>query len=243
MDWRTGCHFAFETLGYAAGFRLYLLARRKQGDFLPGEARTWIVVAAILGAAIGSKILFWLEDPALTWQHAGDIAYLMSGKTIVGGLLGGTMAVEWTKSRLGVERRTGDLFAIPMAIGIAIGRIGCFFGGLSDDTYGLPSRLPWAVDFGDGIPRHPTQLYETVAMVILAIFLRRLGPRPEGALYRLFLVSYLAWRLAVDFLKPGVALAGLTAIQWACAAALTWYITHPIQRLEAAPVLQEKLNG
>jgi phosphatidylglycerol:prolipoprotein diacylglycerol transferase len=237
MNWRIAAHFIFETLGYAIGFRLYLQARRKQGDFLPTEARTWIVVAAILGAALGSKILFWLEDPARTLQHAGDVTFLLSGKTIVGGLLGGTIAVEWTKARLGIGRRAGDLFAVPMAIGIAIGRIGCFFAGLSDDTYGLPSNLPWAVDFGDGIPRHPTQLYETAAMLILAAWLHFRArdssrPRPQGALYRYFLTSYLAWRLAVDFLKPGVHFAGLTPLQWACAAALTWYVTHPIHELE-----------
>jgi phosphatidylglycerol:prolipoprotein diacylglycerol transferase len=239
MNWRTAAHFIFESLGYATGFRLYLLARRRQGDFLPTEGRTWIVVAAILGAALGSKLLFWLEDPARTWQHAGDIAYLVSGKTIVGGLLGGTIAVEWTKARLGIERRTGDLFAIPLAIGIAIGRIGCFFAGLPDDTFGLPSNLPWAVEFGDGIPRHPTQLYESVAMLILAAWLRQRAKdimlsRPEGTLFRYFLTTYLAWRLAVDFLKPGVHFAGLSPIQWACAAALSWYITHPIHKLETA---------
>jgi prolipoprotein diacylglyceryltransferase len=148
------------------------------------------------------------------------------------------MAVEWTKSLLGISRRTGDLFAIPMCIGIAIGRIGCFVAGLPDDTYGIPSHVPWAIDFGDDIPRHPTQLYETGAMLILAAGLHRLKkdarPLPEGALYRYFLTSYLSWRLAIDFLKPGVHFAGLTPIQWACAAALTWYITHPLQQLETA---------
>src|SRR5579864_7236102 len=109
MDWRTMAHLVFETLWYAIGFRLYLRVRRREGDFLPTEARTWIVVAAILGAALGSKMLFWLEDPARTLHHAGDVAYFVSGKTIVGGLLGGTIAVEWTKARLGVRRRTGDL--------------------------------------------------------------------------------------------------------------------------------------
>jgi prolipoprotein diacylglyceryltransferase len=236
MNWRTAAHFIFETLGYAAGFRLYLLARRRQGDFLPVEARTWVVVAAILGAAVGSKLLFWLEDPARSLQHARDLAYLLSGKTLVGGLLGGTIAVEWTKARLGIERRTGDLFAIPMAIGIAIGRIGCFFGGLADDTYGLPSHLPWAVDFGDGIPRHPTQLYESAAMLMLAAWLWQRSPagKPEGSQFRAFLIAYLAWRLLIDFLKPGVPFAGLTMLQWACAVALTWYVTHPLEQMETA---------
>src|SRR5437016_5676649 len=121
MNWRAAAHFILESLGYAVGFRLYLQARRKQGDFLPTESRTWVVVAAILGAAFGSKFLFWLEDPARTVEHAADLSYLLSGKTIVGGLLGGTIAVEWTKARLGIHRRTGDLFAVPMALGIAIG--------------------------------------------------------------------------------------------------------------------------
>ena len=239
MNSPRAAHFIFETLGYTIGFRLYLTARRKQGDFLPTEARTWLVVAAILGAALGSKLLFWLEDPARSWQHMGDLGYLVAGKTIVGGLLGGTIAVEWTKIRLGVHRRTGDLYAIPMALGIAIGRIGCFFGGLADDTYGIQSNVPWAVDFGDGIPRHPTQLYETAAMLILSAWLYWRGStstvsRPEGAQFRFFLTAYLAWRLSIDFLKPGVHFAGLTPIQWTAAAALTWYITHPIHQLETA---------
>jgi phosphatidylglycerol:prolipoprotein diacylglycerol transferase len=236
MNWRTAAHFILETLGYAVGFRLYLRARRAHGDFLPTDARTWVVVAAILGAAAGSKVLFWFEDPARTLRYAGNLAYLLGGKTIVGGLLGGTLAVEWTKARLGIERRTGDLFAVPMALGIAVGRLGCFFGGLADDTYGIPSTLPWAVDFGDGIPRHPTQLYESVVMLLLAFWLHRRArhPLPEGALFRYFLTAYLAWRLLIEFLKPGVPIAGLTAIQWACAIALSWYITHPIRRLETA---------
>lgn len=238
MNWRLAAHFIFETLGYAVGFRLYLRARRNAGDFLSPSDRNWIVVAAILGAALGAKLLFWFEDPRRTLAHLSDLTYLASGKTIVGGLLGGTFAVEWTKARLHIHRRTGDLFAVPMCLGIALGRIGCFFGGLPDDTCGLPASLPWAVDFGDGIPRHPTQLYESAAMLVLAYALRKIDqrPHPEGALYRYFLVSYLAWRLAIDTLKPGVHFAGLAPLQWCCAAALLWYLTHPLQR---APQLEE----
>ncbi len=147
------------------------------------------------------------------------------GKTIVGGLLGATAAVEWTKSRLGIHQRTGDLFAIPICAGIAIGRIGCFLAGLNDHTYGTPTGLPWGVDFGDGIRRHPTQLYEVAFCVALALLLRRLASRPhaEGDLFRVFLFSYMAWRLMIDFLKPEPRLAGLTAIQWCCAGAVVWY--------------------
>jgi phosphatidylglycerol---prolipoprotein diacylglyceryl transferase len=162
-------HLIFESLAYFVGFRLYLRQRRLAGDFLSSPDRWWIVTAAIAGAAIGSKIGAWMEDPAATLHHWNDPFFLLGGKTIVGGLLGGTIAVEWIKHRLGIVSRTGDLFAIPLAIAIAIGRIGCFFGGLRDGTSGTPASLPWAVDFGDGIPRHPTQLYEMAAIDVLSV--------------------------------------------------------------------------
>ena len=66
----------------------------------------------------------------------------MGGKSVVVGLLGGFVAVEWVKRRIGVRRSTGDLFVIPLAVGIAIGRIGCFLTGLDDHTHGLPADLP-----------------------------------------------------------------------------------------------------
>ncbi|MFG3757362.1 prolipoprotein diacylglyceryl transferase family protein, partial [Klebsiella pneumoniae] len=64
--------------------------------------------------------------------------------------------------------RTGARFALPLAIGIALGRIGCYAAGLDDFTYGIPTALPWGHDFGDGIQRHPVQLYECAAMAIFA---------------------------------------------------------------------------
>jgi prolipoprotein diacylglyceryltransferase len=100
-----------------------------------------------------------------------DPAYLIGGKTIVGALAGGLISVELTKRYIGIRTSTGDLYAIPLALGIAIGRIGCFLTGLSDNTYGTSTNLPWAVNFGDGIPRHPTQLYEIIFLLALIPFL------------------------------------------------------------------------
>jgi phosphatidylglycerol---prolipoprotein diacylglyceryl transferase len=201
-------HLLFESLAYAAGFALYRRERRRAGDFLSEPDRNWVIVAAVLGAATGSTIL------------AG-----FHGKTVVGGLLGGTIAVEWTKRRLSVTRRTGDLFAIPIAAAMAVGRIGCYLDGLADRTYGVATTLPWGVDFGDGVRRHPAQLYEMAFLLVAVAALRAISRRPrrEGLLFRAFLVGYLAFRLAVDFLKPDPRFLGLSAIQWACAAALCWY--------------------
>jgi prolipoprotein diacylglyceryltransferase len=148
-------HLVLESLGYFVAFRLYLRERRRSSDFLGSETRWTIIAAAMIGAAAGSKLLYWLEDPMRTVHQWNDLAYLMAGKTIVGALLGGTIAVEVTKARLGIRERTGDLFAIPLTVGIAIGRVGCFLAGTQDGTYGVATSLPWAVDFGDGVRRHP----------------------------------------------------------------------------------------
>jgi prolipoprotein diacylglyceryltransferase len=223
--WRLHPHAVFETLAYFVGFRLYLWQRRRIGDVISTQTRWSIVAAAIAGAALGSKLLFWLEDPVATWQHLADPVFLMSGKTIVGGLAGGLIGVELTKLAIGVRESTGDLFAVPLAIGAAIGRIGCFLTGLSDQTCGTPTRLPWGVDFGDGVPRHPTQLYEALFLVLLAIGLWRLGRRPHvnGALFRAFMIGYCAFRLAIDVLKPEPRFGGLSSIQWAAFAVLVYY--------------------
>jgi len=225
-------HYLFDVLAYSGGFRLFLWQRRRLGDTIDTRARWSIVAAAILGAAIGSKLLFWLEDPSETLAHWNDPYFLLGGKTIVGGLIGGLIGVELEKRWAGLTTRTGDLFAMPLAAGIAVGRIGCFLSGLADRTYGTPSSLPWAVDFGDGIPRHPTQLYESIVMAGLAIVLGRLTRRDhvQGDVFKLFMTLYFAFRLAVEFLKPEVKiLFGLSSLQWASVAVLLYY-GHDVRR-------------
>jgi prolipoprotein diacylglyceryltransferase len=121
-------------------------------------------------------------------------------------------------------------------MGIAIGRIGCFLSGLPDGTYGLATSLPWGIDLGDGVARHPTALYESLFMVLLGISLallqRRMAP---GILFKAFMATYLGFRLLVDGIKPGVAIGlGLTAIQWTCVSGLAyyawWFSTTPRSR-------------
>src|SRR6185437_16040454 len=179
-----GLHPAFEGLGYVVGYLLYRRARTRWGDALNEERRWMVIAAAAVGALVGSRLLGLAEmAPALgiSWHDL----LLPGGKTIVGGLLGGWLAVELAKRAMGLRARTGDLFAVPLCIGIAVGRIGCFFAGLADDTYGRATSLPWGVDFGDGLKRHPTQLYEIVFLALLAWALTRMARRthPEGAVF------------------------------------------------------------
>jgi phosphatidylglycerol:prolipoprotein diacylglycerol transferase len=207
----------FETLGYAGGYAVYRRARMREGDFLNDERR-WVVIAATaFGALVGSRVLGLLEQAPARGMHWGDFLR-PGGKTIVGGLLGGWLAVEIAKLVVGIRSRTGDLFAVPICVGVAIGRVGCFLAGLADDTYGTATTMPWGVDFGDGVRRHPTQLYELVFLLGLAWVLTWVGKRPHrtGAVFRVFVGAYLGWRLGIEFLKPEPVVGGLDVIQWAC---------------------------
>ena len=218
-------HWVFELLSFVVGSRLYLALKSHWGDSISPDHRWSVVAAAAVGAAIGGKALYLLSDPALTLEHRHDPLFLMGGKSVVGALLGGLIAVEWVKRHVRLDRATGDLFVIPLAVGVAIGRIGCFLTGLEDHTHGLPTDLPWAVDFGDGIPRHPAQLYEIgfLAMLTSVCIVLRDRLQTEGDLFKLFMVAYMAFRLACEFIKPGIFFLGLNAIQWVALATLLYY--------------------
>ena len=219
-------HLIFETAAYAIAFRIYLFMRKRAGDTLDDGNRWWIIAAATMGAMVGSKLLYWFEAPALTLAHWRETAYLMSGKTIVGALIGGLIAVELAKHILGIKQRTGDLFAVPLCLGIAIGRIGCFLTGLEDHTSGVATSLPWGVNFGDGTPRHPTQLYEALFALALGAYLWRRMQRPHisGDIFKGFMAAYFTFRMACDFLKPDArVLLGMSSIQLACMAMLLYY--------------------
>lgn len=198
-------HAAFELLAYATGFVLSRRAwARERRAFAARPGAGWIAVAALLGAALGSKLLFLLQFPDFVAAHFPSAASVLGGKTIVGGLLGGLLGVEIAKKRLGVLDSTGDLFTFPVIAGLVVGRVGCLAAGLGDETFGLPTSRPWGWDFGDGVLRHPTPLYEIAFLLVLAAALRLAAPRlaRPGDTFRVFMGAYLAFRVAVDFLKP-----------------------------------------
>jgi prolipoprotein diacylglyceryltransferase len=224
-------HQVMELLGYAAGSQLYFLLRRRWAPArraaLPLEANLWLIVGCVFGALAGSKGLALVEslpDYHAQWTATHDPAAWFGGKTIVGGLLGGWIGVEIAKKVLRVSHSTGDLFVFPLIVGMCLGRVGCFLTGLPDHTYGNFTTLPWGVDFGDG-RRHPTQLYEIGFLLLLgiALLLRERSPFPNGRLFRLFLAGYLAFRFAIEFIKPRYQpCLGLSAIQVSCVIGLVF---------------------
>jgi prolipoprotein diacylglyceryltransferase len=208
-----------ETLAYAAGYAVFRRLRVRQGDVVEEPQRWTVLAAAAVGALVGSRLLGLGEQwPTVeaTWRQGQMLALFFSpgGKTIVGGLLGGWLGVEIVKKLSGIKRRTGDLFALPLCVGIAVGRVGCLVAGLADDTYGKPTGLPWAVDLGDGVGRHPVQVYEILFLILLGMAVSTGAKLPEGARFRIFLGSYLVWRVVIDFLKPQPLVAGMNVIQW-----------------------------
>lgn len=228
-------HWLFDVLAYTAGIWLLTRRRRRVDDVVDTRTRWIVVAAALVGGVIGSHLLFVLEDLAPLRSSNYDPMLFLEGKTIVGGLVGGLITVEFVKARLGIEVATGDLLVLPLAAGIAIGRIGCFLTGLSDGTSGIATSLPWGVDFGDGIPRHPTQLYEIAFVVILSLFVARIAPRLRvtGDAFKIFLLGYLSFRVLVDFIKPATRIVGVSILQWACLAVIAYYWPH-VPRLIAA---------
>lgn len=222
-------HGVLELIAYTAGFQLYLLLRRRgnhPGAAVPFEQNMWLLVGCVFGALAGSKVLAWIESAPdyLAAMRVTPLA-ILGGKTIVGGLLGGWIGVEFAKRKLAIRQSTGDLYVLPLVLGIAIGRVGCFLTGLPDHTYGIHSHLPWAVDFGDG-PRHPTQLYEIAFLLILgvALALRARKPHVNGELFRLFMLAYLCFRFAIEFIKPRYTIPylNISAIQLASFLGAAW---------------------
>ena len=203
--------------------------RKRQADPIPSPDRVWIIIGAAAGALLGSRLLGALENPELFLQGGGEagLLYYYLQKTIVGALLGGLICVELTKKVLGVKASSGDLFTYALILGMIIGRIGCFLTGVADGTQGVPSTLPWAMDLGDGVLRHPAALYEILFLLGLALGLYLIEQKyilADGVRFQVFMVSYLLFRLAVDTLKPGFRFGiGLTTIQIACILGLLYY--------------------
>lgn len=209
------------------------LSRRSQAGLgLTAGQRLALGLGAFAGAMIGAKLPFAVADgPGLVSGRA----WLGGGKTIVFGLVGGYVGVEFAKWRSGVTTKTGDSFAVPVAASVAVGRVACFVGGC---CYGAPTDLPWGVDFGDGLRRHPTQLYEAAFHLAMAAVLVALARRGLFRLQRikLYILTYLGYRFLTEFLRPEPVLAvGLTGYQWAAIAlvpvfALLWIVDRPASR-------------
>jgi prolipoprotein diacylglyceryltransferase len=192
-------HSLFDVLALLAAVLAYRLVPVPGGPArVPWAAHRLYLSTASLGATMGAYLFGSLN----LW--VGGVPGI--ARSIEGALAGAVLAIELLKRRAGIQGSTGIRLAVPLAAAVAVGRIGCFLAGLDDMTYGTPTRLPWGVDFGDGVPRHPVQLYESATMagfgLVLAVLLRRGNPVAIRTGFYLFTGVYAAQRFCWEFLKP-----------------------------------------
>ena len=227
-DLHLSLHLLFETVAFAIGFRYFTYLRAKTTDYMSDDTRIKIIIGAIFGAFLGSRLLGSLEDPDAFIHSPHILLYFFSAKTIVGGLLGGLWGVELMKIVIGEKRSSGDLFTFPIILAMIIGRIGCFTSGITEPTYGIETDSIFGMNLGDGIIRHPVALYEigflTVLWLVLYLVQKHLEPK-SGDIFKLFMIFYLIFRFIIDFIKPvHTTVSIFSSIQIACVIGLLYYI-------------------
>lgn len=220
-------HDVFTVLALAVGFGIYYAELRRRGWLEP--AIVWISLAAVLGASVGARLITaWehveyyssLDGVPLTW------AIEHSGKSLIGALAGGYLAIALTKRAFGYTRSTGDAYVLAIPVATVIGRVGCF---LSELPLGTPTDLPWGVSVsaeaaatfarcpGCTLPMHPSMLYEIAFnLVAIAVILRWRDrvPVPGDAL-KIYLLAAGIFRFFVEFVRGNeVQALGLTGPQW-----------------------------
>lgn len=183
------------------------------------EKAMWLFLGALLGGVFGGKLgMVFFLGPDVFFGNLPVLA--RAGMTYTGALIGSYLGVRLMERFTGTRCRCG-LFALPIPLVQAIGRLGNFFAA---DAYGTPTRLPWGVEQA-GAVRHPVQLYEAALdLVLFGVMWRLRGRFAEGdGLFKVYLVGYAAIRLPLEFLRyqptPRDWL-GLTAVQWLCLATL-----------------------
>jgi phosphatidylglycerol---prolipoprotein diacylglyceryl transferase len=217
-------------MAIAALAGLWLLQRELERSGLPENA-VEVGMFGVIGGIVGAKLLWvaehWGEEPFM------DLLASRGGMSWFGGFAGGVLVGLFV-----IRRRRLPVMAVlsaaapALAVGHAIGRIGCFLVG---DDYGRPSDLPWAVAFPEGyppttVPVHPTQLYEAIALVPIALLLRRLrrgGSRTaptrdnDRVVFGTYLVLTGLLRFLVEFVRVNVRIVGpLTVAHLASLAAV-----------------------
>jgi prolipoprotein diacylglyceryltransferase len=192
-------HLIFDILAYIIAIILSLSFFKTSKKLYPSSLKfnyySYLIVGFILGAISLGSLNSYLSFGG----------FILS-KSVIGALFGGLLAVELFKYRYKIVGSTGAYFVPSLAIGIAIGRIGCFMGGLDDFTYGVETNLFLGYDFGDGIKRHPVQLYESFFMFMFFLYSWILFIKDrqyfENKIFYIFIIYYASQRFMLEFLKP-----------------------------------------
>lgn len=195
-------------LAFVVGLGVFFWAARQRRLVTTGIG--WLVLWGLVGGLVGAKVT---QLVAQGWYTLPDPR--MGGRALLGGVIGGWVAVEIAKRIMGISRSTGDLFALGLASGEAVGRVGCFLNGC---CYGSVCDLPWAVH-QHGADRHPVQIYSAIVSAaifsVLLVQFRRGGN--EGRVFRLYLILWACSRFLLEFVRfRETVFYGLSPMQWLC---------------------------
>ena len=239
-------HDFFTTLGLLAGLAVYYHELRRR------QMLSWqivcISIAAIIGGGIGARtITAWEHLPYYSNNAGAPLSYLIahSGKSIIGGLAGGYLAIVLSKRALKYRHSTGDCYAAAIPLALVIGRIGCF---LSELPLGTPTNLPWGIRASEAAAAHfatcpscqqkmhPSMIYEIIFhLIALAAIIRyRQYIHVQGDTLKLYLLASALFRFLVEFVRANPEqVAGLSGPQLALiplTSLLVWHFVRNWRR-------------
>ncbi len=216
-------HALFDVLAWVASGLTAWWVRRRWLSAAPTARTLPYLVSLIVGVCAGAYGLgtlnLWVAHALQSDPATAGMPTL--GRSVLGALLGGGLSVEIFKRAAGYRESTGAVWALPFAVGVAVGRVGCQLAGLQDATFGTPTTVPWGIALEDGVVRHPVPLYEAAAMGLFAVMLalglqsRRTWATKRG--FALLALFYGLQRFGWECLKPLPAAVGpLSVMQVAC---------------------------
>ncbi len=211
-------HGLFVGLGVLAAAVVFVLEARRRGA--RDERLVLVVMGALVGGAIFMRMGTWLQHVDLRQNASLTEQWLYGNRSILGGLFGAWVGVHVAKRLTGYRLRTGDLFAPAVALGMAVGRVGC----LLTEEPGTPTGHGWGITLDAataarlqapaGVPLHPSFGYEIafhlVAFLLLWFWLRK-KDLPPGETFTLYVAAYATFRFLVEFVRGNdIAWEGLT---------------------------------
>lgn len=216
-----GVHNLFVALGVFAALLVFLAEARRRGAV--NEQSVVAAAGALIGGAIGMRLTGWIRHLDFSANPSLAQAWQFGSRSILGGLLGAYLGVLIAKRLGGYRGKTGDLFAPAVALGMAIGRIGCYL----TEAPGRPTTLPWGIhapaDTPEcpgclaGVAMHPSFLYEIAFQLTAFAVLLWLRPRivRPGELFVLYVAGYAMFRFLVEFVRANETVwLDLTRPQW-----------------------------
>lgn len=216
-----GVHNLFVALGVFAALGVFVSEARRRGAV--SEQSVVAAAGALVGGAIGMRLSGWVRHLDFSTNASLEQAWQFGSRSILGGLLGAYLGVLIAKRLGGYRGKTGDLFAPAVALGMAIGRIGCFL----TEAPGRPTTLPWGIHAPASVPgcpgclagqaMHPSFLYEIafqLSAFVALMYLRHRITRP-GELFVIYVAAYAVFRFFVEFFRANETVwLDLTRPQW-----------------------------